>query len=216
VRRAKRTRNLVETRQAILHAAFSEIFAHGFHATTIDAILDQTRLTKGALFHQFATKLELGYAVVDEVIAPLTLARWVDPLASFDDPLEGILRQLELNIGDAPQAELNLGCPLNNLIQEMASSDRGFQRRLRRVIELWIDGVETHLKRGQRSGHVRASVDARAVAEHVVMVHEGAFAIIKGLRDGGISRSLVTSLELYFAGITTRTRHSRARPRRRS
>src|SRR5438477_616209 len=63
VKGPKKTRNLAETRRAILNAAFEEIYANGFHASSIDAILARTELTKGALFHQFASKLELGYAV---------------------------------------------------------------------------------------------------------------------------------------------------------
>jgi AcrR family transcriptional regulator len=203
--RANRSRNLAESRKEILAAAFGEIFAHGFHATSIDAILEKTRLTKGALFHQFATKLDLGYAIVDEVIAPMTMARWVHPLASFENPVDGILHQLERNIGRAPQAALNLGCPVNNLIQEMANSDAGFQRRLHRVIERWIDGIEMHIERGQKSGHILKSVTARHVAEYVVMSHEGFFGIIKGLRDKRIFRSLLRSLEVYFAGLIPRT-----------
>jgi AcrR family transcriptional regulator len=197
----KRTRNLAETRRAILNAAFDEIHAHGFHASSVDDILEQTGLTKGALFHQFASKLELGYAVVDEVIAPMTQARWVEPLVVFENPLEGILHQLRANVGDAPQSMLNLGCPLNNLIQEMANSDREFQRRLRRVIEAWIDGIEAHVKRGQRSGYVGRSVDAREVAEYVVTLHEGVFSIIKAQRDKRVLSSLLRSMEMVFAGI---------------
>jgi AcrR family transcriptional regulator len=200
----KRTRNLAETRRSILEAAFHEIHAHGFHASSVDAILEQTQLTKGALFHQFASKLELGYAVVDEVIAPLMHARWIEPLEAFDNPLEGILHQLRSNIGDAPLAMLSLGCPLNNLIQEMANSDREFQRRLRLAVEAWIDGIEAHVKRGQRSGHVRRSVDARQVAEYVVTTHEGVFSIIKALRNKHVLGSLVTSMEMFFAGIAPR------------
>ena len=200
----KRTRNLAETRRAILNAAFREIYAHGFHASSVDAILEQTKLTKGALFHQFASKLELGYAVVDEVLGPMMQERWLDPLAAFDDPLEGILHQLRVNIGDAPLASLRLGCPLNNLIQEMANSDREFQKRLRAAVEDWISGLEEHVKRGQRSGHVRASVDARQVAEYVVTSTEGVFGMIKALRDKSVFTSLIRSMETVFAGMATR------------
>jgi len=42
--RTKKTRNLAETRKQILTAAFGEILAHGFHATSIDAILEKTEL----------------------------------------------------------------------------------------------------------------------------------------------------------------------------
>jgi TetR/AcrR family transcriptional regulator, transcriptional repressor for nem operon len=197
----KKTRNLAETRAAILEAAFEEIYAHGFHASSIDAILERTELTKGALFHQFASKLELGYAVVDEVIVPMTLERWVEPLAAFDDPLEGLLDLVERHVGDAPQASFELGCPLGNLIQEMSNVDPQFRRRLRRCIEIWIRGVEEHVERGRASGHVRPSVEPRAVAEYVVLTLEGVFAVAKGLRDKSVVPAFVSTMRAYFASL---------------
>jgi AcrR family transcriptional regulator len=198
----KKTRNLAETRAAILGAAFEEIYAHGFHASSIDAILERTELTKGALFHQFASKLELGYAVVDEVIVPMTLERWVTPLAAFDDPLEGILELVERHVGDAPQASLDLGCPLGNLIQEMSNVDPQFRRRLRRCIEVWIRGLEEHVERGRASGHVRRSVEPRAVAEYVVLTLEGVFAVAKGLRDKSVVPTFVSTMRTYLASLS--------------
>jgi AcrR family transcriptional regulator len=195
----KQIRDLGQTRRKILDAAFNEIHAHGFHATSLDAILERTQLTKGALFHQFASKLELGYAMVDEVIAPLTHARWVEPLAAFANPLEGVLHLLEVNIGEAPPAMLKLGCPVNNLIQEMATTDREFQRRLRRVVEAWIGGVEAQVKRGQASGQLRTSVDARSVAEYVVTSTEGVYGLIKVLGDKHVLASLRESMATFFA-----------------
>jgi AcrR family transcriptional regulator len=199
----KKTRNPAETRAAILEAAFEEIYAHGFHASSIDAILDRTELTKGALFHQFASKLELGYAVVDEIIVPLTLTRWVTPLAAYDDPLEGTLMLVEQNIGNEPQSRLDLGCPLGNLIQEMSNVDAQFRRRLRRCLEIWIDGVEEHVERARASGHVRRSAKPRAVAEYVVFTLEGVLAVIKGMRDKSVLASCVTSMRAYFSGLST-------------
>jgi TetR/AcrR family transcriptional regulator, transcriptional repressor for nem operon len=195
----KKTRNLAETRAAILAAAFEEIYAHGFHASSIDAILERTELTKGALFHQFASKLELGYAVVDEIIVPMTQVRWITPLAAFDDPLEGIIDLVQCNIGDAPQAELDRGCPLGNLIQEMSNTDAEFQRRLRRCVEVWIEGVAEHVERGRRTRHVRRSVRPRAVAEYVVVSLEGVYAVAKGLRDRSFVPTFVGSMRTFLA-----------------
>jgi AcrR family transcriptional regulator len=201
-KRPKRTRNLAETRAAILGAAFDEIYANGFHASSIDAILERTELTKGALFHQFASKLELGYAVVDEVLVPMTLERWVTPLAAFDDPLEGILQLVERHIGEAPQGELDQGCPLGNLIQEMSNGDAQFRRRLRRCIEIWIEGVEEHVERGRASGRVRRSVEPRAVAEYVVVTLQGVYAVAKGLRDKSVVPTLLSSMRTYLGGLS--------------
>jgi AcrR family transcriptional regulator len=197
----KKTRNLAETRAAILDAAFEEIYANGFHASSIDAILERTELTKGALFHQFASKLELGYAVVDEVIVPMTLERWVTPLAAFEDPLEGMLQLIERNVGEAPRASFDRGCPLGNLIQEMSNGDPKFRRRLRRCIEIWIGGIEEHIERGRASGRVRLSVEPRAVAEYVVVALEGLFTVAKGLRDKSVVPTFVSSMRAYFAAL---------------
>lgn len=197
----KRGRDLAQTRQEILSAAFDEIYANGFHASSLDAILERTHLTKGALFHQFASKLELGYAVVDEVIVPMTQARWIAPLADYDDPLKGILELVERHVGDAPLSELYLGCPLGNLIQEMSNTDVEFRRRLRRVVEIWIAGVEEHVERGRRAGYVRRSVKARAVAEYVVVSLEGVFAVAKGMRDKTVVPTFVSSMRTFLSTV---------------
>lgn len=197
----KRGRDLAQTRQEILSAAFDEIYANGFRASSLDAILERTELTKGALFHQFASKLELGYAVVDEVLVPMNRARWITPLAEFDDPLEGIIRLVERNVRDEPQAGLDRGCPLGNLIQEMSNSDPEFRRRLRRCVELWIEGMAEHVERGRRTGYVRRSVKARAVAQYVVVSLEGVFAIIKGLRDKSVVPTFLSSMRAFFATL---------------
>ena len=203
----KRGRDLAQSRHEILNAAFEEIYANGFHASSLDTILERTELTKGALFHQFASKLELGYAVVDEVLVPMTRERWITPLAAFDDPLEGIIHLVERNVRDEPQAKLDLGCPLGNLIQEMSNSDVEFRRRLRCCVEVWIDGIAEHVERGRRTGHVRRSVKARAVAEYVVVSLEGVFAVVKGLRDKSVVPTFVSSMRTYFATLAGTASH---------
>jgi TetR/AcrR family transcriptional regulator, transcriptional repressor for nem operon len=197
----KRVRDLAQTRHAILNAAFDEIYAHGFHASSLDTILERTELTKGALFHQFGSKLELGYAVVDEIIVPMTRARWITPLEAFDDPLKGIIYLVERNVGDAPQAELHLGCPLGNLIQEMSNRDVEFRRRLRRCVEIWIEGLAAHVERGRRTGYVRRSVKPRAVGEYVVVTLEGIFAVVKGMRDKSVVPTSVSSMRTVLAAF---------------
>jgi TetR/AcrR family transcriptional repressor of nem operon len=197
----KRVRDLAQTRHEILNAAFNEIYKSGFRASSLDTILERTELTKGALFHQFGSKLELGYAVVDEIILPMSRARWITPLEAFDDPLKGIIHLVERHIGGAPQAELDLGCPLGNLIQEMSNSDAEFQRRLRRCLEVWIDGVAAHAERGRRTGYVRRSVKPRAVGEYVVVTLEGIFAVVKGLRDKSVVPTSVSAMRTVLAAF---------------
>src|SRR6266508_2430271 len=82
------------TRRKILEAAFAEFYKNGFQGGSINHIVDEAGATKGALFHHFKGKNDLGYAVVEEVIRPLIKARWLDPLASSSDPIADLKRTL--------------------------------------------------------------------------------------------------------------------------
>lgn len=198
----KKSRNLKNTRKEILTAAFFEVFAHGFQGVSVDAIVAKTRLTKGAFYHQFPTKLELGYALVEEVISPMIIERWIQPLEKFENPIDGILHQLQKNIGNSNFGQLKLGCPLNNLVQEMSPIDSGFKLRLSSALELWVSELEKHLKRGQHHGFIKKSIRPRDAAQFVVMAHEGFYGIIKGVDDPHLFESLARSLKIYFRSIS--------------
>jgi AcrR family transcriptional regulator len=194
----KKTRNLEKSRQEILDAAFWEVFTRGFQGVSIDDIVKKTSMTKGAFYHQFPTKLDLGYALVDDVIKPMTYSRWIDPLKEFKNPLDGILIQMKTLIGKASPEELRYGCPLNNLVQEMAPVDEGFKERLQAALLYWIEGMEKELNRAKKDGYLRADVNTRQVAHFVVMAHEGFYGMLKGLNDPKAFNALYDSLKMYF------------------
>jgi TetR/AcrR family transcriptional repressor of nem operon len=82
-------------------------------------------VTKGAFFHHFASKGAFGYSLVEEVLAQMIAAQWVAPLAASDDPLETIAAEFERGAAALKAQRPILGCPLNNLAQEMNPLDSG-------------------------------------------------------------------------------------------
>ena len=181
VKRPKKARDLDRTRAEIMEAAFLLVLKHGFQGVSIDDIVAETRHTKGAFYHLFPTKLDLGYALVDEVIRQLIIDRWVTPLEGFENPLEGILSRMEQLIGRESPEVLKLGCPLNNLVQEMTPLDAGFKKRLRSALDLWVNETERHLVRAKAGGFLKKSVNTKEAAHFIVMAHEGFYGMIKGL-----------------------------------
>jgi len=100
-RRAPRLRNPERTRHRLLQAAFHEVYRYGFQSAGIDTILAATNVTKGALYYHFESKEALGYAIIEEVVAEITRARWVLPLQRSGDknPIDaliGIVQALQL------------------------------------------------------------------------------------------------------------------------
>lgn len=197
----KKTRDLEKTRAEILDAAFFEIYTKGFQGVSIDNIVKKTTFTKGAFYHQFPTKLSLGYALVDEVIKPLTYSRWIDPLSNFDNPLDGILHQIQQLIGQATAEDLQFGCPLNNLVQEMAPIDSIFKEKLEDALQYWIGGMNKELNRAKKAGYLKENVNTKETAHFIVMAHEGFYGLLKGINSKRSYKALYNSLKIYFDAI---------------
>src|SRR5450755_4615186 len=90
-RKAARLRDPERTREQLLQAAFREIYRTGFQSASLDTILASTGVTKGALYYHFKNKEALGYAIVEEVIAPDLRIKWLRPLLMPEDPISTLI-----------------------------------------------------------------------------------------------------------------------------
>jgi TetR/AcrR family transcriptional regulator, transcriptional repressor for nem operon len=187
-----------------MRVAFGEIYECGFHATSVDDIVAKTNVTKGAFFHYFPTKNDLGYALADEVLRDMMVRRWIKPLNAYRNPVQGMVKTYRKLMEETTDEELLLGCPLNNLTQEMSAVDPVFREKLRGVLQTWIGETERHLKRAKDQGYVRPNVDVRMAAETAVMMEEGSAALVKNLGDRKVYWSLYEGFRLFMESISSK------------
>ncbi len=204
-RRPARVRDKALTRSRLLAAGFQEVYERGFQAASIDRILERLEVTKGAFFHHFPNKTEFGYALVDETIASMIRAQWVETLAVSDDPLTTIGDAFEAGVQVLEAAPLNLGCPLNNLAQEMSPLDDGFRLRTQQVFELWMQTFELALRRGQASGAVSTTIDPRGAAFALVAEIEGILSLSRNSQDRRVLRLGLQNLRRHLDAMRPRT-----------
>ncbi len=182
-----RTKDPEATRRKILEAAFLEIYRHGFQGASINNIIEAAGITKGALFHHYADKNALGYAVVDHIIGPLLMQRWLDPLRDTERPLAVLKRSFRQTIQqDIDSGHFVLGCPLNNLAQEMSPLDEGFQQRIDALYDTWRRAVADALEAGMQAGTVKEDISAPQVAALVVAAQMGIWGSAKGSRKAAL------------------------------
>jgi len=189
-----------QTRRRLLDAAFAEIHRHGFQAASLAKILADTGLTKGALYHHFPDKKSLGLAVVDEIIGKRLAEQYVEPFATAEHPVQALLRVLREKAGQSEDS-LKLGCPLNNLMQEMSPVDEAFRIRLRRILVAWQGAFEAALVHAQTAGELRREVDCRAAAMFIVAAWEGCVGIAKNLQSAEGFADCMAQLQDYVASL---------------
>jgi TetR/AcrR family transcriptional repressor of nem operon len=162
------------TRRKILEAAFAEFYKNGFQGGSLNQIVEKAGATKGAVFHHFAGKQELGYAVVDEIIEPILKERWLDPLTNSTNPVADLKRAFRQHVKeDIASGALLQGCPLNNLAQEMSPLDEGFRERIDKLYDTLRKDLAAAVAAGIRAGKVRKDVSPRNVAALVVAAQMG-------------------------------------------
>jgi TetR/AcrR family transcriptional regulator, transcriptional repressor for nem operon len=212
----RRSREPDITRKRLLKAAFEEMYRRGFQAASLDTILANAGVTKGALYHHFPDKAALGLAVVDEVVKGLLLERWLGLLEQYPgDPITALQRTLRHRAANPGPNEIPLGCPLNNLAQEMSPLDEQFRRAINATFDAWREGFSRALQRGQAEGAVRKDVDAKKIATFVVAAVEGSFGLAKTARSASIVRSNIELLSTFLDGLRATPRRERRAAARR-
>jgi len=172
-----------ETRSKILMAAFDEIYHRGFQAASLSNIIKKTDTTKGALYHHFKSKKELGYAVLDEVIYTTLKANWIDPIKNTDDPIIIIQKILVESGNQMTEEDIRLGCPLNNLSQEMSPIDEGFRKRITKIYAEWQDSIESAVERGKAVGNIRKDTNSKQIGMLFVATLEGCLGMAKSTQS---------------------------------
>lgn len=194
----KTERNPENTRNRIIQATFQEMHKHGFQGMRIDQVLKKTDLKKGAMYHHFPSKQVLGYAVLEERIQKRITELWITPLQTTDDPLVAI-HSIFIKLDEEWSDDFfNLGCPLNNLAQEMSPIDEGFRDRITRFFNLWKESITEALKLGQQQGIVDQSISPADSAIFILAAIEGTLGMVKSHQNKEVYYSCSRELERYL------------------
>ena len=189
------------TRMHILEKSFGLIYQNGYQATSIDKIIETTQVTKGAFYYHFKDKEQMGLAMIKEVIAPRLNHLLIAPLKNAEDPLDKIYQTIKKNLIEDNDFDIQYGCPINNLIQEMSPIKESFKRTLKSVIEIWKNAIVTELENGISIGVVNPYIDTRAVAEFIIVSYEGLRGTGKVYQNFKLYESYIKQLKFYLNAL---------------
>jgi AcrR family transcriptional regulator len=158
-------------RQEILDAALRCFSRDGFHNTTTADIVRESGVSQGTLYLYFATKEDIVVALADERHQGEAM---INALAQGEqDPIRGLLALIEL-YGEG------LTDPRRIAMRRVGIQGWGEALRNERIRESAVEGLATVraaivrlIERGQRTGQIRAEVDAEAVARTLVATFQG-------------------------------------------
>jgi TetR/AcrR family transcriptional regulator, transcriptional repressor for nem operon len=182
----------------ILDAALRVIRAKGYAATTVDDLCAASDVTKGAFFHHFKSKEDLGVAAVQhwsDVTGELFAAA---PYHRHADPLQRVLGYLEFRKQLLTGDVADFTCLVGTMVQETFASSPAIRAACDASISEHAARIETDIAEAIRQHGIRAQWTAKGLALHTQAVLQGAFILAKARDDAKIAAASIDHLRRYI------------------
>lgn len=194
------------TRGKVLDGAKRLVMTRGFAGTSIDDVLRESGVTKGAFFHQFKDKAALARALVESyALADLQMFErfMAEAEAENPDPLRqmiSFLKKFEVYI--CQSKDVAPGCMYAVYTYESAQFDPGVLDFVADTLRRW---TSIYVRKFQEVMDVyppKLDVTPRQLAELVVAAIEGGLILQRAYGDNGVtcrqSEQLRNYLRLLF------------------
>jgi AcrR family transcriptional regulator len=168
-------------RQRLLDTAFQAFTTRGYASTSVSDLKELAGATGGALAHHFATKKELGLAVVNERVAVAIEESWIAPVQTAPDASRGVQQVFSgIIAGLEDQGYVN-GCPLNNLALEL-SGEEEFRVPMAALFDAWRQAIAGKIRDDRKAGS-DGTGNPEALATLVVATYSGAMAMARATQS---------------------------------
>lgn len=184
-----------DTREKLIEAAMELFVYQGYANTGLAQIARKAGVLPGSLYYFFPTKEDLLHATLEarkrllhpEVLQPI----W----ESLDDPIERVFGLLAGYRRMLEMTEFKHGCPIGNLVLELAETHPHARALLTQNFEGWLDAVQQCFESAQ--ARLPEHADARRLAVFVLTTMEGAVMLARSYRNFEAYDAAVVQLRDY-------------------
>lgn len=151
------------TRKALVDSALALFGERGFHATSVQSIVDLANVTKGAYYHHFETKEDVLALIHDEYLDAMiqSLERAISSSDQPADQLRAVVREVVLNVSQF-RSHVAVYFQERRYLKDGAGEET---HRRRDAVE---DAIAEIIRRGVADGVFTEEIDSRIAAFGVV------------------------------------------------
>ena len=188
------------TRKVLIDMGYELINMYGYHAISIDRIINEVGLTKGAFYYHFDNKHHFIEAVIQERISKEIHSNFIEPINGRGNPIYILTDLLEDKLLKDKSLDQNLGSPLTNLITQLSHepNDYDLQLQLKEILDQWQIAMMNLLHRGIEDSYLDRHLNPESVAEFIIVSIEGVRTIKKVTNNPGMFYNYVQQLKNYL------------------
>lgn len=192
-----------ETQKMLMESAFSLFYKNGYRTTSIFDIVKHTGLSKGAFYHHFKNKQDIGEKTIQYILRSRVYNAMIHPLKekSTQTATTFLTNLFTRRINEFTEEENRLGCPLNNLINEVGYNKDILRVSLKNIIEEWKHTLTLFLEEGIKKGEIRQEVVPSPTATYLISAFEGVRGINKLYDNDGMLKDYLSAIVIYIQNL---------------
>lgn len=189
-----------ESKERILAAAKELFLARGYAATTVDAICEKARLTKGSFYHFFDSKEELGLGVLDWSLQRSGQILSDGPHRQIANPVERALAFIDHVANCSPELWSG-GCLLGSFALELAETNVRMQKAVSGLFQAVTDNFAGMLEPLIAHTDGKEGPTAEELADQLLGTLEGSIVLAKAHRDPSRIPKAIRAFRLTLATL---------------
>jgi TetR/AcrR family transcriptional repressor of nem operon len=186
-------------RTRLLDAALRIVREKGFHATTVDELCAAAGVTKGAFFHHFRSKEDLGIAAAEHWSKVTSGLFAGAPYHAPNDPFDRVMGYLDFRAALIRGTTAEFTCLVGTMAQETFLTSPAIRDACFDSISGHAETLEADLATLITTRGLGEEISAKGLALHTQVVLQGAFILAKAKDDPSIAADSIAHLRRYFA-----------------
>lgn len=187
-------------REKLLETAQHLMLAKGYTATSVEEICEAANLTKGSFFHYFASKDELGKAVLDRYVITVFQAIHQAPFLKKSDPLQRLYGYIDFMVALAKDPARRSGCLLGNFAQVLSDTHPEIRTQCAAHFTALAAMLKQELDAAKAVYKVKG-LDTGALADHFIALFEGSLMLAKTRQDLDVIEKNLRHYKNYLKSI---------------
>jgi len=188
------------TRQVLIDKGYELINMYGYHATSVDKIIIEVGLTKGAFYYHFENKHHFVEAIIQDRIDKEIHSEFIEPINQRGNPIFILTDLLQDKLINDKSLAQNLGSPLTNFIVELSHepNDYDLQLQLKEILDQWKVALINLLFRGIEDGYLDRHINTEPVAEFIINSLEGVRTLKRTTNDKSLFFNYIEQFKNYL------------------
>jgi AcrR family transcriptional regulator len=176
-------------------------YKNGYYNTSIDEILKELSLSKGAFYYHFESKEDFFVQIVQNLLVRKVYSSLIEPIEGHENPLEQIVRCFDDALETAVQNEMDYGFLLSNFIGEFNGRNANIMKHLNEIVRIWEVTLVSAIQKGKFNGHIDRHVDSEGVAIYLMSSYLGIRTLMVETTPSARKYRFMAQLRQYFKSL---------------